>query len=101
MAYIGVSPIDVQTTIISGAQNTATLPLANPTFVTSFISGATLEYSSDQFLQGLPDPAGLETQADYKIWIFEAFNSQHSLVDTTEPAVPVDGELYFDIVTEE
>ena len=101
MAYIGVSPIDVQTTIISGAQNTATLPLANPTFATAFISGAFLQYSEDRFVQGLPDPGGLETQADYNVWVFEAFNSQHSLVDTTEPAVPVDGELYFDIVTEE
>ncbi len=96
MAYIGISPIDVQTTIISGAQNTATLPLANPTFVTSFISGGTLEYSEDQFLKGLPDPAGLETQADYNIWVFEAFNSQHSIVDTTQPSTPVEGELYYD-----
>jgi hypothetical protein len=96
MAYIGVSPIDVQTTIISGAQNTATLPLAKPTFQTVFISGAKLAYSSDRFFQGLPDPGGLETQADYNVWVFEAFNSQHSIVDTTQPSTPVEGELYYD-----
>ena len=100
MPYIGTDPIDLQTTIISGAQTTATLPLAHPLFV-SQISGSFLKYSPDKFLQGLPDPGGLETQADYNVWIFDAFNSQHSLVDMTQPAVPVDGELYFDQLSQE
>ena len=55
MAYIGVSPIDVQTTIISGAQNTATLPLANPTFVTSFLLAVhSLSIRPINFFKGCP-----------------------------------------------
>ena len=91
MAYIGVSPVDVQTTVISGAQNTATLPLAEPTAV-SFISGAFLQYANDRYLEGLPDVGGLETQQDYNVWVFEAFNSQHALVDTTQPTRIVTGK---------
>ena len=74
MAYIGVNPINIQTTVISGAQNTATLPLAEPTNV-SFISGAFLKNSDDRYLTGLPDPGIMTTQQDYNVWIFEAFNS--------------------------
>ena len=96
MAYIGVVLIDVQTTIISVLRTQQRYP-SEPTFV-SLISGAP-EYSSALF-KDCPTRC-LETQADYNVWVFEAFNSQHSPVDTTEPAVPVDGELYFDIVTEE
>ena len=95
MAYIGVNPIDLQTTVISGAQTTATLKLAHPTQTTK-ISGAFLRLDD---VQDLPDVAGMETQADYNVWLFEAFNS-HTLVDTTLPNVPVDGELYFDTATQ-
>ena len=95
MPYIGTNPIDLQTTVISGAQNTATLPLAQPTAVTA-ISGAFLQYAGDRYLEGLPDVGGLETQQDYNVWVFEAFNSQHSIVDTTQPSTPVEGELYYD-----
>lgn len=96
MSYIGVNPVNVQTTVISGAQNTATLPLAAPTNV-SFISGAFLQNSVNRYLEGLPDPGGLSTQQDYNVWVFEAFNSQHSIVDTpVQPPAPREGMLYFD-----